>query len=313
MNILFCTEKWCDALPECGLTNNFHNLFNSFEQSRPDDTINTIHLDECSKVYGRPIDSVLLSYCTQNKTDVVIFSLLGNSPLNPSIETIRGLKTAGIKTVFMWPDTSDWAIEQFHSLRDIADLSVSWDNPLSSFHDQIRYPDNHRMMWVPQDSSMFSFQYQEMKGIDVTFVGSIYADRALFLGLSTKNITILGGQRGKKLSPYQYANAIRNSRISINFPISPCGSFYQVKGRTYEIFACGTMLLERKNPATSKLFKPGTDYIEFDSVKEMDDAIDHFLNNEYEREKISLSGHIKYINFYSSKIFWDTILNEVYK
>ncbi len=312
MNILFCTEKWCDASPDRGLTNNFHNLFNSFEQSRPEDTINTLHLDECSLVYGRSIDSILLSYCSQNKTDVVIFSLLGNSPLNPSIETINSLKAVGIKTVFMWPDTSEWALNQIFSLDGIADLSVSWDNAYSDRHNSIKYPANHRNMWVPQDSSMFSFQYQNMKNIDVSFVGSIYADRAMFLALSSKDISIYGGQRGKRLSSYQYADVIRNSKISLNFPLSPCNTFYQIKGRVYEIFSCGSMLLEMKNDTTPKLFRPGIDYVEFDSVSNMDEAIEYYLNNEYEREKIAISGSIKYVNMYSSKIFWDTIINEIH-
>jgi spore maturation protein CgeB len=237
---------------------------------------------------------------------------LGDSPLNPSIETIKALKSVGIKTVFMWPDTSRWAIGQIVSLDGIADLSVSWDNAYSQTHNSFKYPDNHINLWVPQDHSMFSFVYQSGKSIDVSFIGSVYSDRAMFLGNSSKNISIYGGQRNKRLSSYEYANIIKNSKISINFPLSPCGSFHQIKGRVYEIFSCGSMLLERKNPVTSKLFVPGQDYIEFDSVKEMDDAIEHFVNNEYDRERISISGCIKYINFYGSKKFWDAIINEIY-
>ena len=34
--VLFITEKWCDAIPEKGLTNNFHNLFGTFKKNNPD-------------------------------------------------------------------------------------------------------------------------------------------------------------------------------------------------------------------------------------------------------------------------------------
>lgn len=306
MNILFCTEKWCAANPTFGLTNNFHNLFNSFCQSRPEQ-FDTLHLDESSLTYGVGIDSVLLNYVERNHTNVIIFCLLGDSHLNPNMDTYLELKRRGIRTVFMWPDTSNWAINQIMALSGIADLSVSWDNPYSSRHNEIPYPENHVMMWVPQDTEMFRPTEQD---ICASFVGSIYQDRANFLRTLGSNVLISGGQRSGKLTPYDYARLIRRSKISINFAISPCQTYYQTKGRVYEVLASRSLLLESKNPSTAKLFTPGVDYVEFSTPQELNDAIEYYSNHEEERVRIASSGHVAYQKYNSQK-FWDTIINKV--
>ena len=303
--ILFCTEKWCSANPSYGLTNNFHNLFNTFSQSRSE-TYDTIHLDECNLSFGVNIDKALLHYVSNNRVEMIVFSLLGESDLNPSEDTYTKLKQAGIKLVFMWPDTSDWAIRNIMSLRDIADINISWDNATSDKHSNIIFPDNHRFLWVPQDNEMFRPVEQT---IPVSFVGSIYPDRHQALSQSKSAILIAGGQRGTKLTPYQYAHIVRSSKIGINFSMSPCQTYWQTKGRVYEILASRSMLLEYKNPATSKYLSPGQDYIEFSSASELDDAIQYFSNNEEARTLVATRGYITYTERYTAFKFWSAICN----
>lgn len=48
--VLFVTEKWCDADPSKGLTNNYHNLFKTFSNTFPEAQYNIVHLDEYSMV-----------------------------------------------------------------------------------------------------------------------------------------------------------------------------------------------------------------------------------------------------------------------
>jgi len=46
LKVLFVTEKWCDADPNKGLTNNYHNLFKTFKNVLTEATFNIVHLDE---------------------------------------------------------------------------------------------------------------------------------------------------------------------------------------------------------------------------------------------------------------------------
>ena len=90
--ILFCCEKWCAGTPLLGLTNNFHNMFNSFSQTQSNYTYNTLHLDESVAVYDNHIDNLLIRYCKKFKPEAIIFCLLGGSTVNPSFHVYEELK-----------------------------------------------------------------------------------------------------------------------------------------------------------------------------------------------------------------------------
>lgn len=312
--ILFCCEKWCAGTPLLGLTNNFHNMFNSFSQTQSNYTYNTLHLDESVAVYDNHIDNLLIRYCKKFKPEAIIFCLLGGSTVNPSFHVYEELKNMGIKLCFMWPDTSfGWAIDSILALEDLADLSISWDNPVSDYHSNIKFPKNHEFMWVPQDKNFF---HDDEKTIDISFVGSIaYPDRYEILS-SLKlrfDIYIDGGQRTRQLTPEEYAKIIRSSKICLNFSLSPCQKYYQAKGRIYEVLASKSLLLESKNPSTSKLLKPDYDYVEYEDIEDLSDKIQFYLNNDNKRIEIASNGYSTYYAKYSSQIFWDKILERLIK
>lgn len=312
--VLFVTEKFCDGTPDLGLTNNFHNLFNSFSIDFGSQyNWNTIHLDEAYVVYGSHVNNFLVDYCKKWKVDIIIYSLLGGSPLNPAPETFQNIKDLGIYQCLMWPDTGPgWGFDVIREIGDKVNLNVSWDNPTiidSSF--KFSYIHNHIDLWVPQDISLF--YPQENQDLDISFIGSPrYYDRRLILQKiisSGINLSIRGGQREEMLSPEDYASLIRRSKINLNFSLSPA-NFFQCKGRVYETLACKTLLLEFKNPSTSRLFTPGYDYIEFSTMEELISAIKYYSENEEERKKIAQQGYNTYKEKYSSKIFWQKILDK---
>jgi len=71
------------------------------------------------------------------------------------------------------------------------------------------------------------------------------------------------------------------------------------------------LLLESKNTSTSKYFKPGEDYVEFEDLEDLDNKIEYYLNNEEERIRIATNGYNKYYANYSSQIFWNNILENL--
>ena len=76
-NVLFVTEKWCDANPLKGLTNNYHNLFKTFKACYPEVPFNIIHLDEYSLTKKKHIDTFLPTLIDNLAPSLVVFSLLG--------------------------------------------------------------------------------------------------------------------------------------------------------------------------------------------------------------------------------------------
>jgi hypothetical protein len=312
--LLFVTEKFCDGTPDLALTNSFHNVFSTFSQAYGGQyNWNTIHLDEASVVYGTHVDKFLVDYCKKFDIGIIIFSLLGQSPSNPSMEIYKQLRELGIYLCFLWPDTgAGWATQTILQLAGRSDLHISWDNPKSPFHETFPFPDNWMPVWVPQDRTMF--YKQEGQDIGASFIGSPrYYDRRIFLNFLLGNcpwVQIRGGQREEKLTPEGYAELIRRSKISINFSLSPA-QFFQTKGRVFEVMACGSMLLEFKNPATSSLFTPNEDYVEFETPQELVDKIRYYSEHEDERKKIAEKGYETYNAKYTSRHYWERIMTRI--
>lgn len=312
--VLFVTEKWCDANPQKGLTNNYHNLFKTFKSCYPSTEFNIVHLDEYSMLKKKHIDSFLPTLVDKLDPTIVIFSLLGKSHLNPTDASYQHIKDKQCKTIFMWPDVFDsWGAPQIKELNEkgFADLHVCWgaEKNLS-----IEY-DNLIWLWAPQDATLyFPLQNNEDQNIPVSFLGSTrYPERQKYLQCLIDNKTpiyIDGGQREKNLTPTKYAALMRNSKISLNFPQGPEGND-QCKGRVWEILASKSLLMERKNKPIESYLKEGIHYVEFEDEEDLIKKINYFLDNEQEREYIVNKAYKVYQKKYNSNTFWNNIMGEI--
>lgn len=308
--VLFLTDKWCSGNPQLGLTNHFHNLFDTFTQTQLNYQIHTLHYDESAYVYKRHINDVLLQYILINNIKVLFIALMGNSPLNPSIEVIKQVKEAGVFVCVFWNDNNPIDLINQDKLKEIVDLNVTIDNPKSSLHDAIERGPKFLNLWTPESKYLY---YPDEQDIPVSFIGSPrYLDRLSNLtALHSKipDILIRGGQREECLSPEAYAKFIRKSKIGINFCKNPMGEGYeQTKGRVFEVIASRSFLLEEKNSSTPTFFTPDVDYVEFSDIEDLVNKINYYAQNPKERLKIAENGYNKFTKNYTSQHFWDKIM-----
>lgn len=309
---MFITEKWCDGNPNMGLTNHYHNIFSSLNNTEMAEDIIIGHFDEIYYENKIHIDSFMGGLLDENSPDVVVVSFLGTHPTNPTKISFDEMIKRGIKTVVKWPDTRDWACDLIKSM-DYVDLHVSWCSEAPD--DEILGP-NHIWMWSPEDETLY---FEDIKTTDVSFIGSIggYANvRKDYIDfLLSKGIKVItgGGQRENKLSPEEYARLIRKSRININFSSSAKIGTHQCKGRVFESLASGTLLLESKNECTRRRFTPGKHYVEFDSPESLLERVKYFIENNEEREIISNNGYTHYVNNYSAKNYWGIIFDRLWR
>ena len=309
---LFVTEKWCDANPAKGLTNNYHNLFKSYHNVFPESHFDIVHFDEYSLLKKKHIDDFLIKTIEQKKPDLVVFSLLGKSHLNPTKRSYEAIREQGCKTVFVWPDIGvDWGIpeiEQFNN-EGWADVHICWgsENNIKKQYDNLLW------LWAPQYENLYHPADGNYQDIPMSFLGSKdqrYHERIYYLShLQQNNIEcyIGGGQREKRLSPKEYADVMRRSKISLNFPFCPSG-FDQCKGRVWEILASKSLLFERKNDATSRMLEPGVHYVEYDSQQDLVEKYNYYLENEKERKRIAQNGYDVYYEKFSAKCYWHKVL-----
>lgn len=304
MNILFITEKWCDANPFYGLTNSYHNIFGSFKRSSFDSKhkVDIIHYDECMVKKNIHIDVYRDKIWDKFKPDLIVCTLLGNSPMNPSKEFFRFFKEKGTKNVFIWPDIgAGWGINQISEFCDVTYKNIAWASEKNIKAENLEW------LWTPEDPSLFYFDEKQEKDIDICFLGTVhnnerYSYISQLQSSNLGNVLISGGQRSAKLSETQYAECTRRSKIIVNFPFSPSGGD-QLKGRVFESTACGGLLLERKNEKTSEFYNED-EYVSYTTPEDLIEKCRFYLNNDEERKKIALKGWQKYNSCYSAEHYW---------
>ena len=170
-------------------------------------------------------------------------------------------------------------------------------------------------LWAPQDEELY-YPVEDEQDIKMSFLGSKdrrYRERLYYLNfLNSNQIDYFagGGQREQRLSPKEYADIMRRSKISLNFPFCPSG-FDQCKGRVWEILASKSLLFERKNEATAGMLTAGVHYVEYTDPKDLIEKYNYYLDNEEERLRIAENGYKAYCEKYSAKSYWTKTMKGV--
>ncbi|MFH1702691.1 MAG: glycosyltransferase [Nitrospirota bacterium] len=142
-------------------------------------------------------------------------------------------------------------------------------------------------------------------GSDIVFVGNWDEEREIWLSdLQGYNLAIWGADYWKKRCKNKFLRSCWKRRTAIGDEMAKvCLSSrinlnilrLQNKGahnmRTFEIPACGGFMLHERSDEVLEFFKEGKEIECFDSVKELKDKINFYLNNENLRTKIAKAGY----------------------
>lgn len=306
LKVCIVTDKWCDANPNIGLSNNYNNIIQSVIKSIPTLDLSILYYDELLLKYNKHVDTIL----SLTSADVYMFCFLGNSHINPSPNIISRLPG---KKIFIWPDTVwPWITETIKSINDYADVHVAFDGipdkSLIPVEALPKFLGKDIQGTIPQNPELY---YPDEKIYDICFLGSRHSNRAEYVAelrnLTNYRVVVGGGQREGKLSPEEYARIIRQSKFCLNLPLSPTGK-KQIKGRVFEILASKTCLVEELPSPVENILN--TDCYcgvtsPQDIVKILSETTDEMLNT-----KINNAYNV-YKNKYAPEIYWTTLLSYV--
>jgi hypothetical protein len=302
--VCIVTDKWCDANPNVGLSNNYNNIIMSLSRALPSLDISLLHYDELMLKHGKHIDTVLPLVTA----DIFIFCFLGNSNLNPSPSTISRLSG---KKIFIWPDTVwPWISNTIEGIDPYADLHVAFDG----LPDRSLIPSEALSKFVGKDIQGITPQnpdlyYPDEKIYDICFLGSRHSNRAVYVStlrnLTDYKVVVGGGQREGKLSAEEYARIVRQSKFCLNLPLSPTGK-RQLKGRAIESIASKTCLIEElPSPIENILNKDS--YFGINSPEDISKILTE-ATDKTTTDKIENAYQV-YTNKYSPKVYWTTLLS----
>ena len=299
-------EKYCDLNPSLGTTSAYSNIVGSLISANIDHSV--FHYDEYLINTGTPIDGMIIEWLKENKSDLLAVSYYPfHDSRNVNLDTFRRIRDElGIPVVFIW---FDFIHGHIYNLA----VNVTSAASLSVVVDTVHVPEERFLsMWVPQDERIFSAG--NSKEIDVSFVGTTsgYTTRINYINWLKSRIPlhVSGGQREHKLTIEQYADILKKSKITLNFPDKPDGSI-QAKCRIYETMLSGTLLLEKENNAIQNWFAPMEHYIPFTSCEDLLNKIHHYLTNKQDYERIVSNAMQKMKTDYSSNNWWTKVFEKV--
>ena len=243
----------------------------------------------------------------------IISSYNGSNIKQPSISVMRYIRKRLLHTKFinfLWDTASHSTYKNYKKVFDISDLSIVIDG--SNFYYKYKDKLNLIQSYTPQDQTIYYYDKNMQKDIDVLFLGSISSYRSTrkeyldFLKDSGINITIGGGGIDNPISAEEYAKLTQRAKIVINFSAS-VNDEHQLKGRVFESILCGALLLESTNDITSKYFDVGIDYIEYSDKTDLLNKVKYYLENNDERIEISNNAYDKVMKTYNDFTFWKRI------
>lgn len=119
---------------------------------------------------------------------------------------------------------------------------------------------------------------------------------------SIENINLKGGCETLTEMPVIF----NSSRINLN----PTSKAIRtgVPLRVFDIFACEGFLMSNYQQELCELFVPGEDFVYYDSIEQVPDLIEYYLDHENERKEIAHNGFMKVKETYSYDIRLNRLL-----
>lgn len=126
----------------------------------------------------------------------------------------------------------------------------------------------------------------------------------------SKNERLGAALQGGEVYGDAYAWALSGARISVGFLRHVCPD--QHTTRTFEIPACGSLMLADRTDEHREFFEEGEEADFFSSPEELTDKIRFYLENEALREKVAANGYARCLKSgYSYKSLMSKVLNQL--
>ena len=159
---------------------------------------------------------------------------------------------------------------------------------------------------------------------DVSFVGQPHGcRREIVRRLEERGIQVTLRGRGWKEGRIELGDMIRlfsTSRINLNLSnasvatsLDPEGEpgLLQIKGRDFEVPACGGFLLTQENPELYEYFEPGKEIAVYRDTEDLVEKIQYYLTHHEERERIRKAGYARFLKDHTMLARLEAIFSRV--
>ncbi len=312
-------EKYCDADPRCGPSGAEHQVVGAVRSTGLVKGSKHFYFDVLSQQVGKErMGELLLEECGVFAPDLIIYTPLGGAlgeRLNPTHQIMHSIMGLGVKVFLNLWDAPESGLEQ-QWLPSATLLGV--DSLIQNYRRYKHLP-NVIFMHSTVDPTVHYDRGLE-RDIAVSFVGSLdpggqrwplRAEYTGFLKTNGVNVVVAGGQRGSSRLPIEeYAAIMGRSRISLDFCRSTDGR-PTMHLRSFEVPACGALLMEDYSTLLGHLLEPGKDFLIFPGKEELLELAQYYLAHEDERREIAARGHEKVTRVFNALNMWGYVFERM--
>jgi spore maturation protein CgeB len=316
MRVVFAAHRYDYGRPERGLSFEHFNFYEPLVHLGHDVT----YFDIGETVRGgRPdlTDEKLVATVRQAAPDL-LFTFLYADEISPeAIATVTG---SGVPTVNWFAD-DHWRFESFtrRYAPSYAWVATTAESALEKYA-ALGCSNVVKTQWAAAHHryrpSTAPMRY------DATFVGQVYGDRPALVGaLSDAGVPVrtwgtgwaekrwhravghrpvlrsLGGakvlaaaQARTRCSQEEMVEIFGTSRLNLNFTEASQGSEAQIKGRTFEVPACGGFLLTGRSAHLDEYYRPDHEVVVFEDAQDLVDKARFYLSHETARARVAAAG-----------------------
>jgi glycosyltransferase involved in cell wall biosynthesis len=272
--------------------------------------------------YGKEkMNEMFLELVKKEKPDYIFFLLIYDEFKLDTFEKIR-LISPKTKTINLFTDDS-WRFDDFARY-----YAMFFDYSMSTYHKIIpeyKKEDIKNIFFSCGVNQKNFKRIKTPKKYDVTLIGRPNYDRVDMIRFLLKNkikVNLCGNGWEKypefkdfyrgSLSTKDLVKVINQSKINLSFTKDVYGKL-QLKGRPFEVSACGSFVLVEYFSEYLDFFKNKKEIIMFKDKKDMVEKIQYYLKNEKERESIAKAAHNKVVKKYNVETDLNKLFLEILK
>lgn len=257
--------------------------------------------------YEGEVDHVILEAFDKHKPDIVVYSGPAEGRCRPLIGTFHKIReSAKLINLVCDGGCPNWhPLLELYRKEDCFDRTVNIDgNP-----DWPQKPGDITSVG-PIDPRYFEKSQPRM--IEFGFAGGLGSlERRQIVDRLKQSCRLEVPERSEAWGTYQnYANFMLGCKSVFNMSKTGSSKAYHCKYRVIESGLAGCVLFEEKNPITAKYFEPGKEYIEYESI----DDLEQMIRGEWYKGKYAMFGEAlrqRVLRDYSPESFWTRVFNAV--
>lgn len=316
MKILYVAYKFDYGIPSHGYSFEHWNFYSSL--SAMGNQLTYLDVGSVLADQGRiGLQNLLQKEVDRTLPDLVFFFLYQDEF---NRDAIKALTDRGVPT-FNWFADDHWRFDDFSATWASCFTLVS-TTAASAVH-------KYGAMGIPVHKTQWAANTdlykpsQESMTHDVTFIGQVYGDRQAYIAnlrasgfaveafgtgwsispaarrlASRRGIRRLGGgryltSRGSRtrVDQERMISLFSTSRINLNLTDASQGAEPQIKGRNFEVPACGGFLLTQPALDLEQYYEPGKEVALLESPDELATMVAFYLANPEQRASIATAGY----------------------